>query len=253
MNPTWVPILCYHRICPLSDFGSVRALCVTPERFRSQMRLLRTLGYTALTVHDLVACFHLRKPIASKSVVITFDDGYEDNFTHAYPILQAFELTATIFLVTDLIGKVNAWDQEQVPLLKTEQIRQMSDGGITFGSHTSTHIDLSKGSAEQVRTELQASRKTLEEITSRSDTPFCYPYGRLTEDAKRMVRAEQYVCGVALDSGPWDQAQDLFELRRVPVFPGTSLFGFWRRVQPWYPRWAELRRKLQFKKKRSIT
>ncbi len=245
MNPSWVPILCYHRVCPEAEFGKFRSICVTPENFRSQMRLLKTLGYTSLSIQNFIANQRLQKNIPSKSVVITFDDGYADNFTRAFPILKEFGMTANIFLVTDLIGKVNAWDGEQVPLLNPDQIRSMRDGGMIFGSHTRNHIDMTKEVPEKVKAELEGSRRQVEEITLRKDTAFCYPYGRLNEETKRQVRDAGYSCGLATDSGPLEQSQDLFELRRVQVFPGTSLFGFWKKIQPWYPRWMEFQNKIK--------
>ncbi len=245
MNPSWVPILCYHRVCPENEFGKFRSLCVTPENFRSQMRLLKRLGYTSLSIQNFAANLRLQKNIPSKSVVITFDDGYRDNFTHAFPILKEFGVTANIFLVTDLIGKVNAWDQEQVPLLSADEIRLMRDGGVVFGSHTANHVDMTVVEPETVKNELKISQAALEEITRRKDIPFCYPYGRMHAEAKRWVRDAGYVCGVAVDSGPLDQGLDFFELRRVQVFPSTTLFGFWKKLQPWYPRFAAWQKKFK--------
>ena len=245
MNPSWIPILCYHRVCPEKDFGIFRSLCVTPEDFRFQMRLLKLLGYTSLSVQNLVAYLRLQKNIPSPSVVITFDDGYEDNYTRAFPVLKEFGMIPNIFLVTDLIGKVNAWDQEQVPLLNADQIKEMRDEGAVFGSHSANHLDMTKEDSAKVKIEIERSKTKLEELTWRKDIPFCYPYGRLSPNLKRWVREAGYCCGIAADSGPLNQADDLFELRRIQVFPTTSLFGFWKKLQPWYPRWAEFQKSLK--------
>lgn len=245
MNPSWVPILCYHRICPEADFGKFRSLCVTPENFRSQMNLLKRLGYGSLSLQNLSAYLRGQKNIPFKSVAITFDDGYGDNFTHAWPILQETGMVANIFLVTDLIGKVNVWDQENVPLLAESQIEEMRDGGVFFGSHTASHIDMTKEDPDKVRAELERSKKKIEDLTRRYDTALCYPYGRLSAEAKRWAREAGYLCALATDSGPLRQEADLFEMRRVQVFPSTSLFGFWKKLQCWYPRWVEIQRRFK--------
>ena len=245
MNPPGIPILCYHRVCPEGDFGKIRSLCVRPEDFGWQMLWLKILGYSALSVQTLVHYLRLQKNVPSRSVVITFDDGYGDNYTYAFPILKKFGFAANIFLVTDLIGKTNVWDGENVPLLTEDQIKEMRDAGIVFGSHTATHLDTTQSAPPRILEELERSKKKIEDLTWRKDVPFCYPYSRLSPEIKRRVREAGYLCGLAVDSGPLDQSQDLFELRRVQVFPSTSLFGFWKKLQSWYPRWMEFQRKLK--------
>jgi peptidoglycan/xylan/chitin deacetylase (PgdA/CDA1 family) len=217
------------------------------------MNLLKRLGYVSLSLQNLAAYLRGQKNIPTKSVVITFDDGYEDNFTHAWPILRETGTAANIFLVTDMIGKSNVWDQNPVgairesPLLTEDQIKEMQDGGIFFGSHTANHIDMTKENSAWVREELERSKKRLEDLTRRYDTAFCYPYGRLNTEVKRWVREAGYSCALAGDEGPLKQEADLFNLRRVQVFPGTSLFGFWKKIQSWYPRWVEYQKRVRYK------
>jgi len=242
MNPAWIPILCYHRVCPKNEFGKVRSVCVTPESFRSQMRLLKFLGYKPQSLQNVVAYLQIQKNLPSKSVVITFDDGYRDNLIHALPVLKEFGFSATIFLVTGLIGKTNAWDGEEIPLMNEDEIRRVMEAGIGLGSHTAHHVNLTQTVGEGARTELAESREKLEELTWRKDIPFCYPYGRLNEKVKILVKETGYSCGIATDSGPLEQSRDLFEMRRIQVFPSTTLFGFWKKIQPWYPRWAQYQR-----------
>src|SRR3989338_5209539 len=107
----WVPILCYHRICPMEEVGKdSRSLCVTPKQFERQMFLLKALGYQPTTLQELSAHLKDQKNIKKRSIVLTFDDGYEDNYTYAFPLLKKYSFPATIFLVTDWIGKKNVWD-----------------------------------------------------------------------------------------------------------------------------------------------
>jgi peptidoglycan/xylan/chitin deacetylase (PgdA/CDA1 family) len=209
------------------------------------MRFLKWMGYRTLTVQDLLAAVRLQKKFPKRSVVLTFDDGYEDNYTHALPILKKFSFTAVVFLVTDHIGKKNVWDSGTIPLLNEKQIQEMQNHGIDFGSHTANHADMTQEKIETIKKELEKSRQAVESLTGRQDIAFCYPYSRLSAESKELVRQAGYVCAFSGDSGPIQQAEDIFDLMRVQVFPSTSLFKFWKKIQPWYPRWQRWQR--QFK------
>ncbi len=238
MSRPWVPILCYHRVCPRTDPEfNFASLSVTPENFAAQMGLLKKLRYNPVSLQNLSACLNDQKNLPPRSVAITFDDGYEDNYTYAFPILKKYGFPSTIFLVTDHIKGKNVWDSGKTALLNREQIEEMQLGGVNFGSHTANHVDLSKEKEESARRELKKSYDALVEITQRTDIPFCYPYTRYTDDAKRWVKEAGYNCAVAGDRGKLNQSEDLFDLWRVQVFPSTGLFGFWKKIQSWYPVW----------------
>jgi peptidoglycan/xylan/chitin deacetylase (PgdA/CDA1 family) len=229
-------------VCPADQRGADSpSLSVTPEQFENQLRLLKILGYRTLSVPDFRAVLQGRKNPPKKPVVLTFDDGYRDNYRYAYPILKKYGFTAEIFLVTE--RDRNVWDSGTQELLSPGEIEEMHLGGIGFGSHTATHLDLSKAADASAREELKRSREAVSKLTSRTDISFCYPYSRLTPEAKQWVREAGYVCAFSGDSGPEDQASDLFEVMRIQVFPSTSLFGFWKKIQPWYPAWIGWQRK----------
>ncbi len=236
-----IPVLCYHRVCPKSERGQDSpSLCVSPEQFESQMGLLKLLGYTTVSVQNAAAAMERRKNLPARSVAVTFDDGYEDNYTYAFPILKKMGFMATVFLITDFIGKTNAWDSGKVRLLNEGQIREMHRNGIVFGSHTVSHLDMSKASAEQMKDELMRSKQVVDGLTSRVDTVFCYPYTRLNAQAKLLVKESGYFCAVSGDPLNLLDKNDIFEIPRVQVFPSTSLFGFWKKIQPWYPAWMRM-------------
>ena len=147
MKVPWIPILCYHRVCPKNEIGKDSpSLCVTPEQFKNQMSLLKLLGYLPLSVQALLASLQGRRNLGRRPVLLTFDDGYADNYVYAFPILKKFSFTAVIFLVTDFLGKKNVWDSGSVSLLNEGQVEEMHMNGISFGSHTATHIDLNQKS-----------------------------------------------------------------------------------------------------------
>ncbi|OGR84117.1 MAG: hypothetical protein A2636_00335 [Elusimicrobia bacterium RIFCSPHIGHO2_01_FULL_64_10] len=247
MKPDWVPILCYHRVCPESEFGpDPGSLCVTPGQFGRQLALLKALGYRTVTLADLAAYLKAQKNLPPRSVALTFDDGYADNCVHAFPLLKKHGFTATVFLVTDRIGGTNVWDSGKVPLLNEDQIVRMRDGGVHFGSHSAGHADLSRSDPGTIRRELSDSLEKVRGLCGRMDVPFCYPYGRPGPAAKAAARELGYLCALSTDTGSdTDQSGDLFEMRRVQVFPSTTLSGFWKKLQPWYPRWQKFQKKLK--------
>ncbi|MBI1979508.1 MAG: polysaccharide deacetylase family protein [Elusimicrobia bacterium] len=240
MNPAervWIPVLCYHRVCPVFERGiDSPSLCVTPDQFKRQLRLLKFLGYRSITPQDLVAYRQSRKNPPRKSALLTFDDGYEDNYLYAFPLLKQFSMTATLFLVTDSIGKKNGWDSGSLSLLNESQIEEMHLSGIQFGSHTAGHLDLSQADSEVTKRELLVSKEKVQDLTSRLDIPFCYPYSRLNSQSKQLVKDAGYSCAFAGDRN-FEEGEDIFDLMRIQVFPSTSLLGFWKKLQPWYPAW----------------
>jgi hypothetical protein len=127
-----LPILMYHRVAPAGS-PAMHAYRVTPKAFEEQLRYLRDAGYYSIGLEDWWAAMARRKPFSSRAVLVTFDDGYRDFLTYAWPLLKHYGFSATVFLVADEIGKSNRWDRvcgEEVPLLGWQEIRQLqSEGG----------------------------------------------------------------------------------------------------------------------------
>lgn len=214
-------------------------MCVFPPQFERQMFLLKLLRIQTISLQDLVSFYQARKNIHPRSVVLTFDDGYEDNYFYAFPILRKYGLRATIFLVTDLIGKKNSWDSGTIQLLRESQIEEMHSAGIDFGSHTATHLDLTQTNGNLIREELLRSKEKLISLTRRLEISFCYPYARASEAAKKVVQEAGYFCALAGSEGIGEEVEDLFSLHRIQIFPSNNLFDFWRKLQSWYPRWMK--------------
>jgi peptidoglycan/xylan/chitin deacetylase (PgdA/CDA1 family) len=123
--------------------------------------------------------------------------------------------------------------------MKNEQIREMSAAGIEFGSHTVTHINLSQCSREQVRKELVESKQLIEQLTGKKIISIAYPYGAVNETIKSLAAQSGYKFGIATNSGPLTFNEDLFEIRRIQIFPWTDSFGFWKKTQQWYLRYKQ--------------
>lgn len=243
--PKTIPILMYHRVVaapPQSKHG----IWVTTKEFRSQLAALKRRGFTPITFADLEAVRVGEKRLEGKPLLLTFDDGYEDNYTHAFPLLKEFSFRAVVYLVTDKKRRTNFWDAEeaQVPLLNEKQIREMVRAGIEFGSHTTTHPHLTKLSQEKITSEIAQSKRRTEELSGTPALSFAYPYGEFNEETKEAARQTGFTFAVVGDAGPFALWEDLLAIRRITMFPGTSSFNFWKKTQPWYTRykaWKKLK------------
>ena len=189
------PILYYHRVDPeLSPHAGV-----TPDQFRSQLSILKQAGFLGTTLDFAMKNGHVDPVTGKKIVAITFDDGYQDNYRYAMPILQEFGFLATIFCLSGKIGGVSDWTEDPVwkghPLLDAHQMRELSSMGLEIGSHTRTHADLSRVSSENARDEIVHSKTDLEDLLGVPVRSFCYPFGAYREETPSLVRRAGYSWG----------------------------------------------------------
>lgn len=219
--------LVYHRVCSDSDhFHSSYA--VRASDFRRQMEYLMSRGYAAVTLDELLEKDRRPSSGTSKRVLITFDDGYLDNYTNAFPILNDLGLPAVIFLVADFSRRTNWWDTPlgvpEARLLDPSHIEEMAAGRIEFGSHTLTHRSLPGLDDAALGEELRASRKAIEQVARKPVRAFSYPYSHVDHRVKLAVQDAGYACGFAVNSGPFRPEVDRWEIRRVNVT--SSAHGF---------------------------
>jgi len=175
--PRKIPVIVYHSV---DESGS--CISITPERFRQQMELINRMGYRTITASKLVDALQKKQPQElEKTVVLTFDDGFESNYKVAFPVLKDFGLTATIFLTTGFLGRRCTWDKKEdipeLPLLSWEMVREMSAYGIDFQAHTVTHPHLPQLSEDKIRKELTDCRRMIEDELGKPCDILCYPYG----------------------------------------------------------------------------
>lgn len=206
----------------------MRGLVVAPATFARHMAALHALGYRGLSMRDLEP--YLLGQAEGKVFGITFDDGYENNLENALPVLQRHGFTSTCYVVADLIGQVNRWDDgrnvKKVPLMDREQLLAWAAAGQEIGSHTLTHPFLNRLSeAEQVR-EIQLSKSKLEDLMGagvRVDH-FCYPYGAFNRYSVDCVKAAGYHTATTTNRGRvFDEGEvDLMLLPRVLVTRRTT-------------------------------
>jgi peptidoglycan/xylan/chitin deacetylase (PgdA/CDA1 family) len=197
-----LPALMYHKIGDAPKGSRLRKLWVTTDDFRRQLRHLRDHGYAPIHFSDWRDAEKGLKPLPAKPVLITFDDGYMNNYELAYPLLRELGMKANVFLVYETMDQHNAWhDPSTEPWLRMltwAQIREMQDSGLfEFGSHTMRHRDLAALPPEEVSWELAESKSRLEDKLGREVLGFAYPYG--SGAYKPEVRAAALAAGYRFD------------------------------------------------------
>ncbi|MGB3509070.1 MAG: polysaccharide deacetylase family protein [Microcoleaceae cyanobacterium] len=200
-----VPILMYHSI----SVDKNNDLMVAPDTFDGQMKHLDEAGYHTITFKDLED-WQAGKPIPKKPILLTFDDGYIDNYTTAYPILNKYNLQATFFISTSYLGDARH--------ISWENIQEMYDSGlIQFGSHTKSHPDLTLISTTQRQAEIFQSKQKIEEKIGSEVIAFSYPAGVYNDVVLKDVSQAGYKFAVTTNSGNARVEQGLLTLHRVRV------------------------------------
>ena len=226
-----IPILSYHRVGePKGDHVPT----VTPESFEAQMAFLARRRYRVIRLEECVQMMTQGESLHPRSVVITFDDGYEETASLAAGVLQRFGFCATVFVAPGEIDRPGfmTWDQ----------LRALSEDGFTVGSHTMHHTYLPLASSEQARQELVESKQALEQRLGRPVQWLSYPVGGFTETVQRLAKQAGYQGACTTNRGVSKRARDIFALRRIkmterdrnPVFFSVKLSGyydFFRRLE----------------------
>lgn len=189
-TPDYVPILMYHyvRDPETSEDDLGYGLSVSPQLFEEQLEWLDDNGYTTVQMRTLAACLREQSRCPDKPVALTFDDGYEDAFTNALPILKRHNATATFYVVPDFVG--------QPDYLTWEQIGQMHQQGMEIGSHTIAHRDLTVLEPDHAADEIERSRALIGQHIGAPVESFSYPYGRFMPALAREVQQAGYTNAV---------------------------------------------------------
>jgi peptidoglycan/xylan/chitin deacetylase (PgdA/CDA1 family)/GT2 family glycosyltransferase len=197
-----IPILMYHAIGREDEPASRFVLPV--DRFEQHLSWIRRLGYQTISFGQFLEYKRNRLLPPVRSVVITFDDGYADNYSLAYPILQSHNIPATIFVVSDYVGRANEWDQEGDlagrPLLSWTQVRELSSNGIQIGAHSCSHPVLTEISESEAKQQIAGSQKDLQSKLGVDIDIIAYPYGEYNETTQDTARQAGFMAGCTTDA-----------------------------------------------------
>ena len=233
-----IPILMYHSVSPLVEKND--RLKITPDNFDRQMHFLRAQRYNIITLEEVADLLRNNKKIPARTIAVTFDDGYRDNYTYAYPILKKYRIPATIFIIVSEVGRV------QGDRLFWNKIKDMQSSGlITLGSHTFNHPWLPEVASDDIlKNEIMGSKKVLEDKIGAKVNSFCYPGGRLNAKIKKTVIDSGYKVAVATKAKGMLSNTDIFALRRIRVSQSSNnLFIFWAQTSGYYNVFQEGKKK----------
>jgi len=212
------PILMYHYVSepPAGSDVYRRDLSVSPDLFRSHLQALADAGYTPISMYDLVDHLNQGAPLPEKPVILTFDDGYRDNFENAFPLLEEFDMTAMFFVVTDFMDEGN-------PLyLSWDMAREMQDAGMFIESHGRNHASLRNRNDDYLIWQALGSAETIEHELGVRPRFITYPFGHYDSNTIRIFESAGFWGGVTIIAGATHSTDNLFQLRRVRVRGTTS-------------------------------
>ena len=222
---TRIPILMYHRIADVP--GDRNALPV--EKFIEQLAYLKQNGYHTATLEDVYLHYTKQKTLPPKSVLLTFDDGYKDNYTTALPLLKEYCMTAVVFPIANWIGRENQWEnfhKAATTTMTLEELKLWHSHGMEIASHTVNHPFLSTCKGEQLQAELMDSKQQLSELLGISIDFLCYPYGNFNQATILAAKNAGYKAAFAIfDQVPlWNI--DVYALPRIQISARQSINEF---------------------------
>jgi peptidoglycan/xylan/chitin deacetylase (PgdA/CDA1 family) len=216
----YASILMFHRV---NDYDS-DCLSVRVKVFEEMLQMFRN-EYNVISLSALIEALTTGQKIKKGSIVITFDDGYRDNFLFAAPLLAKYGLPATFFVVSDYIGsnRVFPWDLDNPthnPPMNWDEIRELSRMGFEIGGHTSNHLNLRNASIEEAQREIVESKKKIEDEIGQKITLFSYPFGGkddMRDEIYPIIREAGFTCCCSGYGGKVTSKTDIFKLNRVVV------------------------------------
>jgi len=242
-----IPILEYH--CVGKKYKD--KYHIDPAEFDRQMHLLKQKGYTSLTLNDLYQALYGSLKLPAKPVIVTFDDGCKESYSTIYPILKKYHMKGEFYLITDLITETEAQREARVKksairgegkktngYLLWKEIQKMARGGMAFGSHTATHIDMQEANLNETAYQLLFSKIAIKAYSGINITDFSYPYGKgsFRKELHKLLNRYGYFTAVASDGGIENSTDlNMYNIRRIEIYGSDGIITpepFFNRVSP---------------------
>lgn len=248
-HPQFIPILMYHLVTE-KPVDTKHRIFVTQENFDKQLQNFKNWGFESLTFKDLDSFMSGSKDWAlfpKKPFMITFDDGYQNNLTHALPVLKKYNYKAVIYLLANHTDKANSWDSGEVPpqalLNPSERQELFKSGNFEIASHGLEHRHLTEMSFEEAKKQLTESKSFLENEFKETILSYAFTYGSRRDDLAELAFKTGYQFILNTDQGGFHLTTPLTSIFRVPIFPEDMDFKLWRKMQRWYRFYFFLTRK----------
>ncbi len=219
-----VPILMYHHIAVPPDNADAirRDLSVWPERFEAQMAYFASRGYQSVKLADVYEAVMNGKPLPNRPIVFTFDDGYDDHYSNALPILQRHNFSGTFYIATGLLAREG--------YMNWEQIAALGKAGMDVESHSVTHPPLKQKPVDFLRREIVESKRALERVLGRPVLFFCYPSGVYDALTIQVLQESGYLSATTTHPGARESAAAPYEWPRVRVRGADKLGDLIKRL-----------------------
>ena len=217
-----------------------KSFAVSPEVFARQMAFLAHHAYTPITVSQLAqartsASTSTSTHLPARPVVLTFDDGYADFYSHALPVLRQHHFTATLYVTTDFVGSTSRWLQREGeshrPLLNWQQLSEIASSGIECGAHTQTHPHLDTLSPHLAYQQIISSKHALEDHLGLPVHSFAYPFGHYDRRVRDQVQSANFYSACAVTPALSTPSDDLFALSRIMILNRPDLTWFGKRLR----------------------
>jgi peptidoglycan/xylan/chitin deacetylase (PgdA/CDA1 family) len=213
-----IPVLNYHSI----GVSKGNTLVLDPKKLAQQMEYLAEQCYSPLTLSDFILLLEKKKSPPAKPVLLTFDDGYIDNYEQAMPILKRHGFPATIFISPGTIGQENK--------VNWKQIKEMQEAGWDIQPHGMTHPHLPELTAAEQKEEITQSRRQIEQQLGTNADIFCYPYGEFNKQTLTILKEEGFRYAFTIRQGRTTSSQDPFHLKRIYVNSEDSLLQWSKKL-----------------------
>jgi peptidoglycan/xylan/chitin deacetylase (PgdA/CDA1 family) len=248
--PNQARILMYHNVVHFPLEKEIPYDNVPPELFHAHMRILKHGAFHVISLRELVSLMSLNQAIPPRTIAITFDDGYKNNYTNALPVLLEAGLRATFFIIAGSVGKHKSfdhilWDRmskqhfrkhpdSRLPISWSE-IKELLHCGMEIGSHGLTHRSIGNLDKDEAQREIIRSKEILEEAIASSVTSFAYPFGSksyndLNRTTASLLMEAGYKDGCTTEIGAVNRGDSVYELKRIPVRETDHAISFKRKL-----------------------
>lgn len=248
--PGFIPVLMYHKI-PDAPLATKHQIYVTKDNFEKHLAYFKKQNLTPITFADYLKYANGELPLAafpSRPIILTFDDGYTDNYTNLLPLMQQYGYRGVLYLLGDAEVRYNQWDlavdptEPRADIMDLAQKRAFVAAGWEIGAHTMSHPRLTALPLPEAAAEIQRSKAALEAALQTEIVTFAYPYGDLNEAVKATVREAGFALGIATDTGGLTIEADRMQVFRVNMFPNESTSSLFKKTSPWYRKYYRWKR-----------
>ncbi len=248
--PDFMPVLMYHKI-PDAPLASKHQIFVTKDNFAKHLAYFKSHHFTPITFLDYQDFASGRRSLAEfprRPIILTFDDGYTDNYTNLLPLMQQYGYRGVLYLLGDFDIRYNQWDADFDPtepradIMDRAQKQAFVAAGWEIGAHTMSHAKLPELPAAEALAEMRQSKASLEEALNTEVISFAYPYGALDEGVKALAQKAGFTYAVATDTGGLHLEDDRMQIFRINMFPHETPGSLFKKTATWYRKYYRWKR-----------